>query len=188
MTAEILLMPIKHLPNIISLLRLFLVCPFVYYFLHNQLSIAFAIFLLASFSDGVDGWIARFFNCQSRLGLILDPLADKILIISCFILLAYKHHLSLELVGLVLLRDLAILFGAFISLFILKKKQPLYPTMVSKFNTVFQMLLIILCLYNATFQGIPVYFIQIMSIFISITTSISFIQYLYKWRQEVQKK
>lgn len=188
MTAEIQRMPIKHLPNIISLLRLFLVCPFIYYFLHNKLSISFGIFLIAAFSDGIDGWIARVFNCQSRLGLILDPLADKILIIACFILLGFKNFLSLELVGLVLLRDLAILFGAFISLFILKKSHPLYPTIISKFNTVFQMLLIIFCLYQASFNGIPIFLIQGMSILVALTTSISFIQYLYKWHQEIQKK
>ena len=187
MNAKIRLMPIKHLPNIISLLRLFLVAPFIYFFLNNQLSTSFALFILAAFSDGIDGWIARFFNCQSRLGLILDPLADKVLIIVCFILLGYKHFLPISLVALVLLRDMAILFGAFISLFILKKKQPLYPTIMSKFNTVFQMFLIIFCLYDACFQGVPIIVIQIMSILVGATTSISFVQYLYKWHQEVRK-
>lgn len=187
LNAKIRLMPIKHLPNIISLLRLFLVAPFIYFFLNHQLSISFGLFILAAFSDGLDGWIARFFNCQSRLGLILDPLADKVLIITCFILLGYKHFLPISLVALVLLRDISILFGAFISLFILKKKQPLYPTIMSKFNTVFQMVLIIFCLYDAGFQRIPTTFIQYMSILVGMTTSISFIQYLFKWHQEARK-
>lgn len=178
-------MPIKYLPNIISFIRLFLVLPFIYYFLNNEMNIAFGIFVFASFSDGLDGWIARFFNCESRLGLIIDPVADKVLIISCFILLGLKGFLNLGLVSLVLLRDVSILFGAFLSLYILKKKQPLYPTMVSKFNTVFQMLLIILCLANACFENINPMVINTMSILVAITTSASFIQYLYIWHREI---
>lgn len=180
-------MPIKHLPNIISFIRLFLVIPFIYYFLNQNIQTAFIIFIIASFSDALDGWIARIFHCQSRLGLMLDPLADKILIITCFLLLGYKGFINPYLVLLVLFRDLSILFGAFISICILKKSKPLYPTIVSKFNTLFQMLLIVLCLIDATFSNIPAIFIQTAGFLVAITTSISYLQYLFLWRKEVMK-
>lgn len=180
-------MPIQHLPNIISLIRLFLVIPFSYYFLNHNMHTAFIIFFIASFSDGLDGWIARVFHCQSRLGLMLDPLADKVLIITCFLLLGYQGFINPWLVLLVLFRDLSILLGAFISICILKKPRPLYPTLVSKFNTLFQMLLIVLCLIDATFANIPIIAIQITSILVASTTSITYLQYLFLWRKEVRK-
>jgi cardiolipin synthase (CMP-forming) len=181
-------MPIQYLPNIISFIRLCLVAPFIYYFLSQKIQTAFLIFVLASCSDALDGWIARVFNCKSRLGMILDPLADKVLIITCFLLLGYKGFIDPWLVVLVLLRDMAILFGAFLSLFVIKKTQPLYPTIVSKFNTLFQMLLIVLSLWDASFSNVPLLIIQVTSILVTMTTSISFLQYLYLWKKEISNQ
>jgi len=178
-------MPIKHLPNIISFARLLLVLPFIYYFLSDKIDLALLVFACASLSDGLDGWIARFFNCQSRLGLIIDPIADKALIISCFILLGYKQYLNMGLITMVILRDVFILTGAFLSLKLLKKNYPLQPTIISKINTVLQMLLIVASLTNACFANIDSIYINYLSIIVAITTCASFSQYLYRWQRHL---
>lgn len=183
-----LTMRVKYLPNIISLIRLLLVFPFVHFFLAKKSEIAFFIFILAASSDAIDGWIARHFKCQSHLGLILDPLADKILIVSCYLLLGFTSILPLWLVGLVLLRDLSIISGSFVSMFYFKKTHPMRPSMLSKINTVLQMLQIFICLFQSAFHCIPLWIEQILLIGASLTTSASFFHYLYIWHLELKQK
>ena len=179
-------MQIKYLPNIISLFRLILVIPFVYLFIHEQMNLAFYLFILAAMSDGLDGWLARYFNCQSNLGLILDPLADKILIIASYVLLAFKSILPLWFVTIVLLRDGAILFGSFITLIILKHRRPLSPSLLSKINTVLQMLQIVLCLIQSAFHHIPHEVLSILLCLVLSTSIMSFFHYLYVWQKNLK--
>lgn len=179
-------MHLKYLPNIISLFRLILVIPFIYFFINEKMNFAFYIFLLAALSDGLDGWFARYFNCQSHLGLILDPLADKILIISCYVLLAFKSILPVWFVGIVLLRDTAILLGSFITLILLKHQQPLSPSLISKINTVLQMLQIVLCLVQSAFHHIPNNILLSLLFLVLCTSIISFFHYLYIWQKNLK--
>jgi cardiolipin synthase (CMP-forming) len=181
-------MQLKYLPNIISLFRLLLVFPFIFFFINEKMTLAFYIFLLAALSDGLDGWLARYFNCQSHLGLILDPLADKILIITCYILLALKSVLPSWFVGIVLLRDCAILFGSFITLIILKHQRPLSPSLISKINTVLQMIQIVLCLIQSAFHQIPQQLLFILMLLVLSTSIISFFHYLYVWQKNLKMR
>ena len=178
-------MQIKYFPNIISLFRLLLVIPFAYLFIHEQTKIAFYVFMLAALSDGLDGWFARYFNCQSELGLILDPLADKILIITSYVLLAVKAVLPLWFVGIVLLRDGAILLGSFITLIILQHQRPLSPSWLSKINTLLQMLQILLCLIESAFHHIPHQILSSLLVLVLSTSIISFFHYLYVWQKNL---
>ena len=179
-------MQLKYLPNIISLCRLILVIPFVFFFLNEQTKLAFYVFILAALSDGLDGWIARSFNCQSNLGLILDPLADKTLIITCYILLALKSILPPWFVSIVLLRDGAILLGSFMTLIILKHQRPLSPSLVSKINTVLQMLQIVLCLIQSAYHHIPNQVLLSLMFLVLSTSMISFFHYLYIWQKNLK--
>ena len=181
-------MSIKYLPNTLSFLRLLLVIPFVFFFLSAKFKITFAIFIIAALTDALDGWIARYLNCQTQFGLIIDPLADKILIVSCFVLLGYHQVLPLWIVVIVLTRDLAITFGAFISLYILKKPHPLYPSLLSKFNTFLQLLLILSCLSHLTYYHLPQAYLHFLETLVTFTTVSSFLHYLWVWRQELKIK
>lgn len=181
-------MQVKHLPNIISFLRLVLVFPFLHFSLNHQPKIAFLIFMFAAISDALDGWIARSFNCQSHLGLILDPLADKVLILSSYLILGAAHILPLWLVTLVFVRDITILSGAFVSLYILRRPHPLHPSFISKLNTVLQMLQIFLCLLQTAFGHISPLLLDSILISVCLTTTTSFLHYLYIWHQEITRK
>lgn len=181
-------MQLRNLPNMLSLIRLFLVLPFIYFFYIGKIEIAFYIFIIAAFTDALDGWIARVFKWQSRLGLILDPLADKILIVSCFILLGYHHFLPIWIVVMVFLRDIAISTGAMISMVTQRLPDPLNPSLLSKINTVLQMLLILSNLLQATYGNIPEYLRIALLYFVACTTICSFFHYLWLWQIKLKKK
>lgn len=103
------------IPNCITLFRILLIPVFIVLLLQNHNIYAFLIFILASISDGVDGFIARHFNQESKLGAILDPIADRGLLICGSVVLCILDRLPLWIVILVLLRDLSFLiFGAFL--------------------------------------------------------------------------
>jgi cardiolipin synthase len=178
-------MPLKLLPNILSFLRLILVIPFVYFFYYKNFHIAVCLFILASLTDALDGWLARVLKCQTNFGLIIDPLADKVLIVACFILLGYHQILPIWLVTLVLTRDLAITLGAAFSLFVLENKHPLLPSRLSKLNTLLQMLLIILSLITLCFDQVEFnrQILHYLVILVGFTTSASFVHYFIIWFQ-----
>lgn len=178
-------MSIKLIPNIISIFRLMLVIPFVYFFIQNKFQISFNIFMLAALSDALDGWIARRFNCQTNFGLIIDPIADKILIVCCVILLGYYRILPLWFVLLIFLRDIGITFGAFLSIFVFDKPSPLEPSLISKLNTVLQMVLILSCLFHISYHPIAIIYIKALILLVSFTTIISFFHYLTIWYREI---
>lgn len=181
-------MQLRNLPNILSFLRLLLVLPFNYYFYVGQIKTAFIIFMVAAFTDALDGWIARVFKWQSDLGLIIDPLADKILIVSCFILLGYHQLLPVWIVLMVFLRDIAISFGAFISMSNKKIAKPLNPSLLSKLNTVLQMFLILSNLLQAAYGNIPESLRKTLLYTVACTTICSFFHYLWLWQIELRNK
>ena len=97
-----------HLPNIISFLRILLVAPIVWALLNHRYDLAVVLFVIAGISDGVDGYLAKRFGWESRFGGVLDAIADKLLLVSTFIVLWLLAVFPLWLVALIILRDLFI--------------------------------------------------------------------------------
>lgn len=128
------------LPNLITLLRFFLVPGVVYALLGRHMEWALAGFLVAGISDGVDGFIARRYNQRSALGAYLDPMADKILLVSVFVVLGYMGELPLWLVVAAVSRD-ALIVGAVLLSTIMGHPVAVRPLMVSKANTAVQITL-----------------------------------------------
>jgi cardiolipin synthase len=133
------------LPNLITILRLLLVPGVVLAMLQARWDWAFAGFVVAGVSDGVDGFIARQFNQRSRLGAYLDPMADKLLLVSVFVVLGIKGELPLWLVIAVVSRDALIVFAVLLSS-VMAQPVEMKPLMVSKVNTVAQLVLAALVL------------------------------------------
>ena len=106
---------------------------------------ALIIFIVAGLSDGLDGFIAKRYNLATRLGAILDPMADKILLISAYVMLAVLGHLPFWLVLTVGFRDLLIVGGYLIYTSLVGEVR-VRPTYLSKFNTVLQIALVIIIL------------------------------------------
>lgn len=121
-------------------MRIVLVPFIVWALLSDQMLLAFLVFLLAGVSDAVDGIVARYFNQQTELGTVLDPIADKMMLVSVFIVLSYLGHIPLWLVILIVSRDILIIFGVLLA-FVLAHDVTIKPLWVSKTNTLFQILL-----------------------------------------------
>lgn len=140
------------IPNFITLGRFILVPFIVLALLSGQMGWAFAGFVAAGISDGVDGFIARQFDQRSELGAYLDPLADKLLLVSVFVVLGFLGELPLWLVILAVSRD-ALIIGAVILSTVMGSPMAVKPLFVSKANTVAQIVLAAYVIAELAFFG-----------------------------------
>lgn len=122
------------IPNVITIIRLFLVPLVVLMMVQGRMQAAFVLFLIAGISDAVDGAIARRFDMKSELGAYLDPLADKALIVSIYVTLGVTGVIPSWLTILVVARDIMIVSAVMIS-WIMDKPVEIAPIIVSKLNT-----------------------------------------------------
>src|SRR6202012_5655702 len=125
------------IPNIITLGRIILVPVIIWAIASGQMEIAFAIFVIAGVSDAVDGFRAKRFNMASELGGVLDPMAEKALLVSIYIALGIWGALPRWIVILVVSRDIMIVAAVIVS-WLFGKPIPMKPLIVSKLNTVAQ--------------------------------------------------
>jgi cardiolipin synthase (CMP-forming) len=138
------------LPNLITLARLCAVPATIWLILQHRLDLAFCLFIGAGISDGIDGWLARVTNTRSALGAMLDPVADKALLVSVYVTLAGVGVLPDWLAILVVFRDL-IIVGGILVLWVLGQPPAIKPLFVSKLNTAVQIGLAALALLLAGF-------------------------------------
>lgn len=168
------------LPNIITLLRLALVPVTVWALLVGEHALAFAAFLLAGVSDGVDGFIARRFDQRSELGAWLDPIADKALLVAVFVVLGILAELPLWLVVLAVSRDVVIL-GAIMLATVVGNPVPIRPLMVSKANTAAQIALVVWTLGELAWGGHVPAIHAVLVVAVTALTVASGLAYLHAW-------
>jgi cardiolipin synthase len=128
-----------NIPNLISLTRLLSVPLIISLILSNQLTFALIFFTLAALSDALDGFLARIFKARTTLGAYLDPIADKALLVGVFVALGQTGLIDLWIVILVVFRDVLII-GGILLLFLVKSNIEMKPLMLSKINTVVQLI------------------------------------------------
>lgn len=141
-------------PNIITIARLVMVPIAIDALIDGRFDIAFWVFLIAGVSDGIDGWIARHFDQRSELGAFLDPIADKALLVSIFVVLGVVGILPGWLAILVVTRDVLIV-GAVVLSWGLGRPVPIQPLMISKANTTMQIAFAALVLGSRAFHFDP---------------------------------
>jgi cardiolipin synthase len=132
--------PTLSIPNIISLGRVIMVPVIFWLLVTGQLQPAFFLFLLAGISDAVDGFLAKRFGWETELGAYLDPLADKLLIVSIFVALGVRGALPSWLVIAVVSRDILIVMGVMLT-WLMGNPARIRPLAVSKANTLAQLVL-----------------------------------------------
>src|SRR5271165_7453704 len=169
-----------NLPNLISLARLFLVPLTIWLILVSHYGTAFWILLAAGISDALDGFIAKRFDRRTRLGALLDPVADKAMLVSVYITLGVAHQLWTSLVILVVFRDVMIVGGfLLIQVFAVPKRyDPLY---ISKINTGLQIALVAFVLARLGLGADSGWIDAIFKIAVAGTTILSGLSYLVRW-------
>jgi cardiolipin synthase len=135
-------MRLYYLPNAITVFRIALVPVFILYLNDDNYGGALTVFVVAGVSDSLDGFIAKRYNLVTRIGAILDPLADKILLVTAYIMLAILGHVPLWLVLTVGFRDLLIVSG-YVAYTSLIGATQIRPTYLSKLNTLLQIALVV---------------------------------------------
>ena len=178
-------MTLSWLPNAISLLRIALVAPILLLILDGRFGWALGLFCVAGFSDGIDGYLATRFDWHTRLGALLDPVADKLLVAGTFITLAYTQHIPVWLAAVVILRDVLIVGGATAYNFVVKPVQG-EPTKISKLNTALQLLFLLFVLSRAGFGWPDRISITVLGAAILITVVISGVDYVWSWSRRAR--
>jgi cardiolipin synthase len=173
-----------NIPNLITLGRILLVPVIIWAIASGQMAVAFILFFIAGVSDAIDGFLAKRFNMQSEIGALLDPLADKCLLVSIYIALGITADIPRWLVILVVSRDI-IIVGAVIVSWLLDRPIPMKPLMVSKLNTVAQVLFagLVLAALGFNFAIAPVDIILMALVTVLTLLSVGF--YLVEWARHM---
>ena len=141
-------------PNQITLLRLGFLPIFLILISYEHYRWALAVLVLAGLSDGIDGMLARKLNQRSSLGAYLDPIADKLLLSSSFVILAFKKEIAWWLTIIVLSRDVLILVVAVVIILIWGYR-PFPPSLLGKLTTFFQIVLVFTVVLGAAYPDAP---------------------------------
>jgi cardiolipin synthase len=168
-------------PNLLTLLRI-AACPVLILVLNSgNYQVALLLFLASGITDGLDGFIAKRFNCVSKLGAILDPIADKLLISSAYVMLALLGDIPFYLLVVVIFRDLVIVVGYLVLLLVMKEDVPMRPIYSSKFNTFLQIILVVFVLFEKSQWLVIPYAVDILIIGVIVTSVLSGSLYVWHW-------
>lgn len=177
----------RHLPNLICVLRMLLTVPTVLAIGRGAYAEALLYFSIAALSDGLDGYLAKRNGWTSALGTVLDPLADKLLLVAVFMTCVWQGLVPVWLAVAVIARDVMLVGGALIfrAWFGPVNGQ---PSVLSKVNTALQITVVVAALLGALTGQPPAVFIQALSVATLLTTILSGADYLGTfvrrgWRQ-----
>ena len=170
---------LSHLPNVITLARVALVPVLILLLKDQDYTAALIVFVVAGLSDALDGYLAKRLNVQSRLGAILDPAADKLLLVSAYVMLTVLGHIPFWLVLVVAFRDLLIV-GGYLLYTSHAGPVKMRPSFVSKLNTFLQITLVtvILAQQAAGLAWLPA---EALIYAVLASTVLSGAHYLWLW-------
>lgn len=177
----------RHIPNALCILRMLLVVPIAWLLSAGEYQLTLWVFALAGLTDGLDGFLAKRFGWTSELGKILDPLADKTLLVSVFITLAALGIVPMWLAITAVLRDVTITAGA-ISYNALYGYPNGNPTLISKINTGCQILYLLLAVAAKagadSFDSVADTALIVLGALVFVTTVVSGIDYVVTYSRK----
>lgn len=142
-----------NLPNRITLTRIILIPFFIAAVVYDRMTIALIVFAVAMMSDGLDGMLARAMDQKTVFGTIVDPIADKLLLVSAYICLAFTHGVPPYVVIIIISRDVILVVGAVV-VYMVTHDLKVRPSAVGKMTTFFQMLTVISVLISFDYSYI----------------------------------
>ena len=128
-----------NIPNVLTLSRVLLVPVFLALLSGHRYGYALYVFCAAGLTDALDGTIARWFNLRTEIGALLDPFADKLLLLSAFVGLTFEDAIPGWLLGVVITRDIVIVFGYLLLIFYTDERLPVHPSYLGKAATCCQL-------------------------------------------------
>ncbi|MFM7395689.1 MAG: CDP-alcohol phosphatidyltransferase family protein [Gammaproteobacteria bacterium] len=167
---------LRHLPNLICVLRIVLTVPIVIAVDRGEQVLALVLFSVAAISDGLDGYLAKHNGWASEIGRILDPIADKILLVATFLACTWQGLIPVWLAIAAVARDVMLVGGAFIyrAWFGPIKGS---PSVLSKVNTGLQIAVVIVAMLNAAISVIPTVIVFTLAAVTFVTTVVSGLDY-----------
>ncbi|HET7203783.1 MAG TPA: CDP-alcohol phosphatidyltransferase family protein [Steroidobacteraceae bacterium] len=175
-------MSLSFLPNLLCILRILLVYPVAHWILQGRYPEVMALFAIAAFTDALDGALAKRFGWESELGKHLDPLADKLLLVTVFVCLSLNDKVPWVMTALVLLRDLVIVFGA-ITYRVLFGPVRGTPTGPSKANTLAQIVFCLAVVASAAYHWPADWLVTALGALVVVSTGVSGIDYVLIYSQ-----
>jgi cardiolipin synthase len=167
-----------NLPNILTLIRIFSIPFFLALLSQQRYTAALYLFGLAALTDGLDGAVARWFDMRTEIGAYLDPFADKLLLVSAFVVLTLEDSIPGWLLGVVLIRDIVIVSGYFLFAFFTGERPPMRPTVFGKGSTFLQLLCVLGALARAS-QKWPMYWNGLLYMTLAMT-ALAGLHYAYQ--------
>ena len=171
---------LQSIPNLLTLTRIGAVPVLILFLRDGQYAPALAVFLAAGITDGLDGWIAKRFGCVTRLGTVLDPIVDKMLIVSTYLMLAVLGDIPFWLLLLIGFRDI-IIVGVALILQTLQGSIQIQPSPISKVNTFLQISLVVMVMIEHMGWLILPLVTESLLWLVVATTLVSGFHYIYYW-------
>jgi cardiolipin synthase (CMP-forming) len=168
---------VRHLPNLICLIRLALVWPVAAALASGNFLLALALFMVAAVSDGLDGYLAKRFNWTSELGKFLDPLADKLLLMTVFIEAAWLGLVPWWITAAAVARDVLIGLGALVYRLWFGPLRG-RPTIISKIKTAAQLLYLMAVMFSAAVGFPPHEILDALALLTLVTILLSGYHYM----------
>ncbi|GAB4169418.1 MAG: CDP-alcohol phosphatidyltransferase family protein [Wenzhouxiangellaceae bacterium] len=170
----------RHLPNLLTIARIAAVIPLVWLLLDGQYRAGLVVAVLVGFTDWLDGALARRYGWESELGGVLDPVADKLLVLSMYGTLAWLGTMPWWLVVMTLTRDAVIVTGGLVYHLRFERFQAA-PTRLSKFNTFCQLLLGWVLLLTLAGVPVPPVAVQALIHVVAVLIVVTALQYVWIW-------
>lgn len=173
-------MSLRWLPNAICIVRILLVAPIAYLIVNERYLEALAVLIVAGGSDALDGFLAKHFSWQTRLGSLLDPAADKLLLVTAFLALTHVGLAPPALTGIVIGRDVLIVAGALVYQFLIAPVRG-EPSAISKLNTACQLGFVVFALTHAGLDWPPAVSLVALGAAVVFTSIVSGLNYVLRW-------
>jgi cardiolipin synthase len=170
-----------NIPNILTLCRLAAIPLLLAFLSKGRYTYGLYVFAVAAITDSLDGTVARWFNAKTEIGAFLDPFADKLMLLSTFIVLTLQNAIPGWLLGVLIIRDVVIVTGYFMISFFANERIPVRPTYFGKASTFLQIFCIIGALSRFS-QRMPshLFYWQALLYLTMVITAISGFQYAYR--------
>lgn len=178
-----MLYSLRFIPNALCILRMLLVAPVAWLLVQHEFRLTLWVFAFAAATDGLDGFLAKRCGWTSELGKILDPLADKILLVGVFVTLGIMGLVPLWLAVVAVARDVIITVGAIVYNWLFGYPHG-RPTWVSKLNTLGQILFLLLIVAAHAVGHVPQIAVTVLGALVFVTTVISGIDYVLTYTRK----